>query len=128
MQAMKRFQPMSDMDAYSQSKLAITMWSAHLATEFGAKGPMILSVNPGSLLATNMVKEGFGIDGKDTGIGARILTYLALSDDDQIQTGRYYDNDAERFADPHEDALDQQKNALLTQALDEWLRDKGLLD
>lgn len=41
-----------DMNAYSQSKLAITMWSYAMACSLGAKGPMIIAVNPGSLLGS----------------------------------------------------------------------------
>ena len=125
--AMRHYQPMSDMDAYSQSKLAITMWSAHLASELGADGPMVISVNPGSLLATNMVKEGFGIAGNDVNIGADILIHLALSDDPEIRTGRYYDNDAGHFGDPHADALDSQKNALISKAIEDLLQQKAVL-
>lgn len=125
--AMQHYEVMSDMEAYSQSKLAITMWSAHLASELGPDGPMVISVNPGSLLATNMVKEGFGIDGNDVNIGADILLRLALSDDPEIRTGRYYDNDAGRFGDPHVDALDRQKNAAVSNAVENLLRQKGLL-
>ncbi len=55
---------LDDMDAYAQSKLAITMWTNSLADELGANGPMVVAVNPGSLLASKMVKEGFDNDAK----------------------------------------------------------------
>ncbi len=126
-QAMRQFQPMSDMDAYSQSKLAITMWSAALADELGETGPMVISVNPGSLLATNMVKEGFGIEGKDVTIGSDILVRLALSSEADIVTGSYYDNDNDRFADPHVDALDATNNRALMQAIGDQLSALDLL-
>ena len=101
--AMTRFKPMSDMAAYSQSKLAITIWSAELAREM-PDGPMFVAVNPGSLLATKMVKEGFGIDGKDLNIGADILIQAALSSEFENATGKYFDNDSAIFSAPHQAA------------------------
>ncbi len=103
------------MNAYSQSKLAITMWSRALSAKLGENGPMIVAVNPGSLLASKMVKEGFGIAGNDLGIGADILVRAALSDQFNNASGKYFDNDIGSFASPHTDAIDEQKcNQLLT--------------
>ncbi|MEM6645295.1 MAG: SDR family NAD(P)-dependent oxidoreductase [Bacteroidota bacterium] len=99
---------LSDGAAYAQSKLAITMWSRVLALQEGA--PIVIAVNPGSLLGSKMVKQAFGIDGHDIGIGADILTRAALSDAFEGASGRYYDNDAGRFAPPHPDALDPEKS------------------
>lgn len=107
-----------DFSAYAQSKLALTMWSRYLALSFNEKGPMIVSVNPGSLLATKMVKDGFGVAGKDINIGAEILARLALSDDFVSASGLYFDNDSGQFSDPHPDALDPQKNTSLVQTID----------
>ena len=45
------------MGAYAQSKLALIIWSLKMAKEL-ASGPAIIAVNPGSLLASKMVKEG----------------------------------------------------------------------
>ena len=103
--AMKRFQPMEAMAAYAQSKLAITIWSAELAREM-PDGPVFVAVNPGSLLATKMVKEGFGIDGKDLTIGADILVTASLSDAFATASGQYFDNDSGEFAAPHAAAAD----------------------
>ena len=55
---------LDEMGAYAQSRLAITIWSRELASELD-DGPVVVAVNPGSLLASKMVKEGFGIEGKD---------------------------------------------------------------
>lgn len=101
--------PMAEMDAYSQSKLAITMWTRRMADQLGADGPMIVAVNPGSLLATKMVKEGFGVAGNDIGIGADILERAALSDEFSDASGQYFDNDSGQFAQPHADGLDNTK-------------------
>ncbi|MEM7394846.1 MAG: SDR family NAD(P)-dependent oxidoreductase [Verrucomicrobiota bacterium] len=107
-------QRLGDMPAYAQSKLAITMWSFELADQRGDKGPMIVAVNPGSLLGTKMVREGFGTSGKDVGIGVDILCRAALSDEFANASGRYFDNDAGRFAPPHADALvPEKRNAVV---------------
>ncbi len=96
--------PLADMGAYSQSKLAITIWTRELAARLPS-GPLVVSVNPGSLLATKMVKEGFGMAGKDVGIGADILVEAALGERFAGRSGQYFDNDAGTFADPHPAAL-----------------------
>ncbi|MEO1676953.1 MAG: SDR family NAD(P)-dependent oxidoreductase [Pseudomonadota bacterium] len=109
---------MEAMAAYSQSKLAITAWSRELAQSLGSDGPVVVSVNPGSLLASKMVREGFGIAGNDIGIGARILVRAATDDAFASASGAYFDNDAGAFADPHPDALDPKKGAALMKVLD----------
>ncbi|MEM7021890.1 MAG: SDR family NAD(P)-dependent oxidoreductase [Pseudomonadota bacterium] len=106
-----------DMEAYAQSKLAITMWSRALADQ-RTDGPIIVAVNPGSLLASKMVKEGFGVAGNDLGIGADILTRAALSEEFADANGKYFDNDSGRFAPPHRDAVDPRKCQELVQQLD----------
>lgn len=100
--------PLDDMDAYAQSKLALTMWSQAFASS-RPNGPVSVAVNPGSLLATNMVREGFGMAGNDIDIGADILVRAALSDEFAVASGRYFDNDSGRFAAPHQDAASPEK-------------------
>ncbi len=107
---------LSDMDAYAQSKLAITMWSFAFAAKEGF--PIIIAVNPGSLLATKMVKEGFGAAGNDIGIGARILCRAALDDDFSSASGQYFDNDIGQFSAPHPDALDAKKVSTTVSAIE----------
>ncbi|WP_417270664.1 SDR family NAD(P)-dependent oxidoreductase [Celeribacter sp.] len=114
--ALKGGVTMDDMDAYSQSKLAITMWSQHLASNL-TDGPNVLAVNPGSLLASNMVKEGFGIAGNDISIGSTILHRAALDPDFADVSGRYFDNDAGAFGHPHSDADDPAKVSAVMQAI-----------
>ncbi len=101
---------LSDMAAYAQSKLALTAWSRSLALALGEDGPVIVAVNPGSMLGSKMVKEGFGVAGGDIRIGADILCRAALSDDFADASGQYFDNDSGRFAPPHRDALDPRKS------------------
>jgi NAD(P)-dependent dehydrogenase (short-subunit alcohol dehydrogenase family) len=100
---------LSDMAAYAQSKLAITMWSRNMALSLGDDGPVIVAVNPGSMLGSKMVKQAFGVDGGDLRIGAEILIRAALSDEFAAASGKYFDNDSGRFASPHPDALNEQK-------------------
>lgn len=91
---------MEDMAAYAQSKLAITIWSQEMAREL-PNGPAVIAVNPGSLLATSMVREGFGIAGNDISIGSGILVELALGDGYAAHSGQYWDNDAGGFGPAH---------------------------
>jgi len=107
-----------DMEAYAQSKLALTMFSIHLGHTLHPPAPSILAVNPGSLLGTKMVQGGFGVAGNDIGIGADILVDCALSDGFAGQTGKYFDNDAGRFGQPHPDALNTDKVAVVMAAID----------
>ncbi|WP_305971556.1 MULTISPECIES: SDR family NAD(P)-dependent oxidoreductase [unclassified Mameliella] len=95
--------PLQDMAAYAQSKLAITLWNQSFGDRH-PEGPVSLAVNPGSLLATRMVREGFGTSGNDLNIGVDILTRAALSEEFAQATGRYYDNDARRLAPRYDDA------------------------
>ena len=99
---------LSDMEAYAQSKLALTMWSRQMALSH-PNGPVITAVNPASMLGSKMVKEAFGVVGGDLKIGAGILCRAALSKDFEDASGKYFDNDQQRFASPHPDALDTQK-------------------
>lgn len=94
---------LGDMEAYAQSKLAITMWSRDMADKY-PDGPIVIAVNPGSLLASKMVKEGFGVSGNELSIGADILTRAAISEEFGNANGKYFDNDVPRFASPHSDA------------------------
>lgn len=111
---------LDDMEAYSQSKLAIMMWTRALAAELSG-GPMVVSVNPGSLLASKMVKEGFGIAGNDLGIGVDILCRAALSAEFEGRSGQYFDNDSGRFAEPHPAAFDQGATSELMAVLDRMI-------
>lgn len=97
---------LSDMEAYAQSKLALTMYSAQLAATLGDAGPVVVAVNPGSLLGTKMVREGFGVGGNSVDVGVDILMRAALSDEFASSSGKYFDNDIGQFGQPHRDALD----------------------
>ncbi|MEM9630678.1 MAG: SDR family NAD(P)-dependent oxidoreductase [Pseudomonadota bacterium] len=112
---------LSAMDAYAQSKLALTMWTRSVANELAGQGPSVIAVNPGSLLASKMVKEGFGVAGNDLRIGADILVRAALSEEFSNASGQYFDNDSGRFSNPHPAGLDDRKSAELIQLVEEIL-------
>jgi len=116
---------LSDSAAYAQSKLALTMWSRHMALALKDTGPAIIAVNPGSMLGSKMVKQAYGVAGADLGIGAEILTRAALSEEFKGASGQYFDNDSGRFAPPHADALDPQKAAHIVRLIEEILAGKG---
>ena len=80
---------LEDGQAYAQSKLALTMWSVHLAQQIGADGPAVIAVNPASFLGSKMVRDAYGMDGNDLGIGADILCRAALDPAFGDATGRY---------------------------------------
>jgi NAD(P)-dependent dehydrogenase (short-subunit alcohol dehydrogenase family) len=115
---------LADMEAYAQSKLAITMLSLSMANRYKETGPTVLSVNPGSLLASKMVKQGFGIEGKDITIGADILVRLALEEGIGQYTGQYFDNDKSEFSAPHIDGLNLHKSDKMIGVIEAMLKSK----
>ena len=119
--AMRGDEHLSDSSAYAQSKLAITMWSREMALTLKDKGPVIIAVNPGSLLGSKMVKEAYGISGGDIKKGASILVRTSLEDEFSNATGLYFDNDSGQLASPHPDALDLHKILELKNTLEEML-------
>ncbi|WP_171098064.1 SDR family NAD(P)-dependent oxidoreductase [Ruegeria sp. HKCCD7255] len=104
--AMRGNVQLADMEAYAQSKLAITIWTREWAKSL-SNAPVMVAVNPGSLLASKMVKEGFGLAGNDMNIGADILIDAALGERFADASGAYFDNDSGAFADPHATARDK---------------------
>lgn len=111
-----------DFDAYAQSKTALMMWSRNMSDDItrdpSSDGPAILSVNPGSLLASKMVTEGFGVAGNDINIGANILVDLSLNPKYDGVTGEYFDNDKGDFSVPHADVLNDRKVATLVETIE----------
>lgn len=116
---------LSDSAAYAQSKLALTMWSRSLALSLKDAGPVIIAVNPGSLLGSKMVKQAFGTDGSDIRIGAEILCRASLTDEFSVASGQYFDNDQGQFASPHPDALDPQKSQEIVDAIETILKEES---
>lgn len=115
---------MTDFEAYAQSKLAITMWSSHMAQELGSDGPVIIAVNPASLLGTKMVKEGFNTTGNDINIGVDILTRLSLDEEHADHSGEYFDNDRKAYASPQADGRDEEKAKRIVELIEKIIVDE----
>ncbi|MDO6445090.1 SDR family NAD(P)-dependent oxidoreductase [Colwellia sp. 1_MG-2023] len=113
---------LNDMAAYSQSKLAITQWTLGIAKTNNAL--TYLAINPGSLLASKMVKEGFGIAGNDLNIGADILVRLSIEDGVHKYSGQYFDNDKGGFSSPHPDGMNIQKSKEIIKTIESILSAK----
>ena len=113
-----------DMQAYAQSKLALTMWSRQLALSH-PNGPVIVALNPESLLASQMVEKAFRVSGKKLSIGADILIRASLFDEFAGASGQYYDNDKRAFARPHADALNDQKSQAVMAAINGILKESN---
>lgn len=89
-------------ESYAQSKLALTMWSFHLAKAL--KGITVIAVNPGSLLNTKMANEAYGEYWSPAEKGSDIIYDIAISETHKEITGKYYDNDNGLYANAHPDA------------------------
>ena len=98
-------------EAYAQSKLALTMWSFHLAKEL--EDVSVIAVNPGSLLNTKMANEAYGQYWSPADKGSNILYELATSEKHKNSNGKYFDNDNGSFGTAHQDAYDESKIAQL---------------
>jgi NAD(P)-dependent dehydrogenase (short-subunit alcohol dehydrogenase family) len=118
-QALKGGHILTDMEAYAQSKLAITMWTASIGKKQLSQWPIVIAVNPGSLLASKMVKEGFGVEGADINIGAKVLRDMTLESDVMNHSGEYFDNDSGQYSKPHIEGSDQHKIAAVVLAIEE---------
>ena len=103
--------PLHEQAAYAQSKLALTMWSFHLAK--AQNDITVIALNPGSLLNTNMVREAYGKFWSPADKGANIIYGLAVSEEYKDITGKYFDNDkgakVGAFGDAHQDAYDDEE-------------------
>ncbi|MEZ8044685.1 SDR family NAD(P)-dependent oxidoreductase [Vibrio sp. 10N.247.310.56] len=116
-EALEGKKPLSDGDAYAQSKLAITMWTREMAKELGS-----VAVNPASLLGSKMVKDAYGIAGGDLSIGSDILVRASLSDEFAQAGGQYFDNDNNTFANPHPDAIYGDKSQQVVAKIEEIIK------
>ena len=117
---------LSDSLAYAQSKLALIMWTHSVAIELNDSQKQIFALNPASLLATNMVKEGYGIDGKDINIGADVLVEAAIAEKFDNVNGQYFDNDIGEFTNPHPDALNVAKVDDLVNTMEQTIAEVAL--
>jgi len=92
--------------AYRQSKLAQVMFGFELADRVAADGVTVTSLHPATFMPTKMVTAGgYGpIDALETGVAATVR--LAVGEDVEGVTGRYYERLLEGRADPQ--AYDQE--------------------
>lgn len=111
--------PLSDSAVYAKSKLAILMWSKHIAKVWGNEGPVVIAVNPASFLGSKMVKEAYGVAGGDLQRGADAIILTAVSNNFANATGAYFDNDVGRISQPHPDALDDSNNKAIADAVNQ---------
>ncbi|MEL6559243.1 MAG: SDR family NAD(P)-dependent oxidoreductase [Bacteroidota bacterium] len=116
---LKSGQKLSEQSAYAQSKLALTMWTFHLAER--EKGITTIVVNPGSLLDTKMVHEAFGQVWASADKGANILRELATLEKYNDASGKYFDNDKGGFGRAHAEAYDQTKSKELIKLTEELI-------
>jgi NAD(P)-dependent dehydrogenase (short-subunit alcohol dehydrogenase family) len=110
--------PLSDNAVYAKSKLALTMWSRHMALQLGDSGPSIIAINPKSFLGSKMVEQAYGVAGGDLQIGADILVKAVLSDEFADKSGLYFDNDIRQFTAPHPDATNTKKIAQIAEVIE----------
>ncbi len=94
-------------EAYAQSKLALTMWSFYFAKN--NLDIITIAVNPGSLLNTKMANEVYGQHWSSADKGRDILYNLALWEEHENDSWKYFDNDSGRFAEAHSDTYNFDK-------------------
>lgn len=77
--------------AYSQSKLALVMFSFDLAERLKETGITVNALHPGTLLDTKMVREAWGKARGPVSIGEEAEVNLATSPELEGVTGEYFD-------------------------------------
>ena len=80
-----------------------------------------IPVNQGSLLNTNMVKEGWGFHRSSADKGGDILHDLAVSEKYARTSGQYFDNDMGTFGNIHPAGNDKTAINALIEATRELL-------
>ena len=79
------------MRAYSQSKLALVMFTFDLTEELAGTGVTANALHPASLMDTRMVREWFGTARTTVEEGARYVERLAVADELDGVGGIYFD-------------------------------------
>ncbi len=75
--------------AYAQSKLANVLFTYELAERLEGKGVAVNCLHPG-VISTKLLMDGFGIEGASLDEGARTSIRLALSEDLEGVSGKYF--------------------------------------
>jgi NAD(P)-dependent dehydrogenase (short-subunit alcohol dehydrogenase family) len=79
------------MKAYSQSKLAQVMFTFELAEHLRDTGVTVNALHPASLMDTKMVQSTFGYTMSTVEEGTKAVVRLAVSQEVEGVTGRYFD-------------------------------------
>jgi NAD(P)-dependent dehydrogenase (short-subunit alcohol dehydrogenase family) len=87
------------MRAYSQSKLAQIMFTFELAERLSGTGVSVNALHPASLMDTKMVHDTFGYTMSTVEEGTEAVVRLAVSQEVEGVTGRYFDGTREARAD-----------------------------
>lgn len=83
------------MRAYSQSKLAQVVFTLELAERLSGSGVTVNALHPASLMDTKMVHDTFGYTMSTVEEGAEAVVRLAVSQQVEGVTGRYFDGTRE---------------------------------
>jgi NAD(P)-dependent dehydrogenase (short-subunit alcohol dehydrogenase family) len=86
------------MKAYSQSKLAQIIFTFELADHLRGTGVSVNALHPASLMDTKMVQSTFGYTMSTVEEGAQAVVRLAVSQEVEGITGRYFDGKREARA------------------------------
>lgn len=86
------------MRAYSQSKLAQIMFTFELAERLSDTGVSVNALHPASLMDTKMVQDTFGYTMSTVEEGTEAVVRLAVSQEVEGVTGRYFDGTREARA------------------------------
>lgn len=107
------------MRAYSQSKLALIMFSFDLARELAGSPVTVNAMHPASLMDTNMVREWFGTARTTVDEGARYLLRLAVDEEVKGRTGLYFDQGRPERAESQ--AYDEEARRRLREMTLRWI-------
>lgn len=105
--------------AYSQSKLALIMFTIDLAAELTSKNVTVNSFHPATMMNTGMVMEHYGRNISTVEEGLAALEYIALSPELDGVTGGYFDGKKKAKALPQ--AYDAEARAKLKSITDELI-------
>jgi NAD(P)-dependent dehydrogenase (short-subunit alcohol dehydrogenase family) len=85
--------------AYAQSKLAQISYTFGLAERLDGSGVTVTALHPATLMDTQMVRQSFGRTMSTVADGVGPVVRLAVGDDVEGASGRYYDQKRESQAD-----------------------------